>query len=79
MEEFERNLREALRENIRAYRAELSLSQEALADLCGLHRTYVGAVERGEKNITLGTLARLAKALGVKPLQLLNVRTVNEK
>jgi len=57
--------------NIKAARQRKSLSQEALADLCGLHRTYIGAVERAERNITLQTLAKLANALGVTPQSLL--------
>ena len=43
----------------------MALSQEQLADKCGLHRTYVGAVERGERNITLSSIELLASALGV--------------
>lgn len=57
--------------NIKAARQRKGLSQEALADLCGLHRTYIGAVERAERNITLQTLAKLANALGVTPQSLL--------
>ncbi|WP_421729182.1 helix-turn-helix domain-containing protein [Brevundimonas sp.] len=41
-------------------------SQEALADLAGVHRTFVGHIERGETNISLDTLERVADALGVK-------------
>ncbi|MGH9794607.1 MAG: helix-turn-helix domain-containing protein [Candidatus Acidiferrales bacterium] len=52
-------------QNVRLLRTGLGLSQEGLAEKCGLHRTYVGAIERGERNITLTTLSRLAEALGV--------------
>ncbi len=52
-------------ENIRRLRLAKGISQEALADLAGLHRTYVGAVERGERNITLISASRIAEALGV--------------
>ena len=58
--------------NVRAERQKKGISQEALADLCGLHRTYIGAVERAERNITLQTLAKLADALGISPQRLLD-------
>ena len=58
-------------ENIRRMRHERGLSQEELADICGLHRTYVGSVERGERNVTLSSLELLAKALGVPVIDLL--------
>lgn len=51
--------------NIRELRMERGFSQEKLAHLAGLHRTYVGAVERGERNITLLNAQRIAEALGV--------------
>ena len=47
-------------------RQQLGLSVEALADNCGLHRTYVGSVERGERNLTLSSLRTLAQALDVR-------------
>ena len=72
-------LRKLLAENIRAYRKQKDLSQEALADLCGLHRTYIGSVERSERNVTLNTLESLASALGVSVPDLLSTgRITNE-
>ncbi len=53
-------------EAVRAERLKKGLSQEALADLAGLDRSYVGGVERGEHNITLITAHRIADALGVR-------------
>ena len=53
--------------NIRIYRQQKGLSQEALADECGLHRTYIGGVERGERNVSLLNIVALAKALNVTP------------
>jgi transcriptional regulator with XRE-family HTH domain len=53
-------------ENIRAARKELGLSQEELADKAGLHRTYIGMIERGEKNITLINIEKISKALNIK-------------
>ena len=50
---------------VRAERVRLGVSQEALADLAGLHRTYLGGVERGERNVGLLNIVRIAKALGV--------------
>jgi transcriptional regulator with XRE-family HTH domain len=56
---------------IRQVREEADLSQEELSFQCGLHRTYIGAVERGEKNLTLRNAIRIAKALRVKASDLL--------
>jgi transcriptional regulator with XRE-family HTH domain len=49
----------------------VGLSQEALADRAGLHRTYVGSVERGERNVSIDNICRLAWALGVDVRELL--------
>lgn len=57
--------------NIRYLRRIKGLSQEKLADICGIHRTYVGSIERSERNVTLSSLELLANALGVSVVQLL--------
>ena len=56
---------------IRSIRTKRGLSQEALADASGLDRTYVSAVERGKRNISLRNIYKLARALGVKAGDLL--------
>lgn len=66
-------------ENIRRLRLAKGISQEALADLAGLHRTYVGAVERGERNITLINANRIAEALGVRLSDCLKERNERKK
>lgn len=57
--------------NIKHYRTALGLSQEKLAEGAGLHRTYVGAVERGERNISAKNIAKIAEVLGIEPYKLL--------
>ena len=52
-------------EKVRSIRKKQQLSQDELADQCGLHRTYIGAVERGERNITLINAEKIANALQV--------------
>ena len=55
---------------IRDKRKEAGYSQEAFASQCGVHRTYMGAVERGERNISLLNIIRIANALKMKPSDL---------
>ncbi|MDQ7969282.1 MAG: helix-turn-helix transcriptional regulator [Oxalicibacterium faecigallinarum] len=57
---------------IRQRRIELDWSQEGLAFECGLHRTYIGAVERGEKNLTLKNLVKIAYAMDTTASSLMN-------
>jgi len=52
-------------ENLRKARREMGLSQEDLAERANLHRTYVGSVERAERNVSIDNMGRLAAALGV--------------
>lgn len=49
--------------NIKLARKELGMSQEVMAEACSLHRTYVGAVERGERNISIDNMEAMAKAV----------------
>lgn len=58
-------------DRVRTHRERLGISQEELAARAELHRTYVGGVERGERNISLLNLLRIAQALGVSPADLL--------
>lgn len=57
--------------NLKKYRLEAGLSQEKLADLCELHRTYISDIERGERNISLTNVERLSKALKIPASKLL--------
>lgn len=68
---MEGDLQKAVGLNLRAYRLERGLSQEAFADVLGVHRTYMGGIERGERNLTLKSLERIADRAGLDPLMLL--------
>lgn len=57
---------------IRRYRENAGMSQEALAEESGLHRTYISLVERGQRNITVDALTQVAEALGVYPSRLMS-------
>lgn len=58
-------------EKVREKRLKQNLSQEELAARAGVHRTYIGMIERAEKNITLENIEKIAKALGMKPSNLI--------
>lgn len=57
--------------NLRAYRQARGFSQEAFADVVGVHRTYMGGLERGERNLTLKSVERIAEQVEIDPLVLL--------
>ncbi len=65
------NLKLEFGKNIKSFRQKASLSQEQLADLASLHRTYIGSVERGERNISLENIVQIARALGVEASDLM--------
>lgn len=58
---------------IRKKRQELDYSQEGFAYQCGVHRTYMGAIERGERNISLMNIIKISNALNIKPSKLLEL------
>lgn len=64
-------IRAVLSKSLRRLRATHGVSQEKLAELCGLHRTYIGSVERGERNISLDNLERIATAFQITVAALL--------
>jgi len=59
------NVRRRFGRAVRKRREKLGVSQEAFADLCGLHRTYMGGIERGERNVSLVNLERIARGFKV--------------
>ena len=65
------NARQRLAIQLRARRKEIGISQEALADLAGLHRTYVGSIERCERNVSIDNIEKLAIALSTDIADLL--------
>lgn len=64
-------IQKAFGETLREERLKVMLSQEALADLCKLDRTYIGSVERGQRNLSLVNIVRIARALQIPPAALL--------
>lgn len=66
------DIQSRLGKNVARLRKERGLSQEAFADHAGIHRTYISDVERGARNPTVEVVAKIAKALGVKPGALLD-------
>lgn len=57
---------------VREFRSRVGLSQEEFADRAGLHRTYIGGIERGERNVGVLNILKLARALKLRPADLLN-------
>ncbi|QIG42064.1 helix-turn-helix transcriptional regulator [Nocardioides anomalus] len=72
---MEGELQRVVGRNLRRHREDEGLSQEAFADELGVHRTYMGSVERGERNLTLRTVEKLASSIGVEPLDLLREKS----
>lgn len=71
MNKDERRFLEQVGFRVRERRTALKLTQAQLAEACGLHRTFVGSVERGERNLALLSLRKIAAALRLTPAQLL--------
>jgi transcriptional regulator with XRE-family HTH domain len=65
VEEFPNLLLRALGHRIRELRTERGYSQEGFADKCGVHRTFMGTIERGESNLSFQNIAKVATTLGV--------------
>jgi transcriptional regulator with XRE-family HTH domain len=68
----QQELQKALGQRVRELRVKGGYSQEAFADYCGVHRTFMGTVERGESNLSFRNLAKIAAALGVTLSKLLS-------
>jgi transcriptional regulator with XRE-family HTH domain len=58
-------LQERIGNRVRELRSKHGWSQEAFADMCGIHRGHMGQVERGEKDLAISTLAKISKGLGI--------------
>ena len=65
-------------ENVRKYRIAMGLSQEDFAEKCGLHRTYISAIERFQRNISIESVQKIADALGMESYRLLMENTTSE-
>jgi transcriptional regulator with XRE-family HTH domain len=68
---MEGDLQRVVGRHLRAYRKSRGLTQEELAEVLGIHRTYMGGIERGERNLTLKSLERIAERIDYAPLHLL--------
>jgi transcriptional regulator with XRE-family HTH domain len=66
-----KNIRTRFGVRVRKCRLETGLSQEELANRAGLHRTYIGGIERGERNVSLINIVRIARAMNLKPEHLM--------
>jgi len=71
----DRRFLERLGDRVRERRAAAGLTQAGLGERCGLHRTFIGSVERGERNVAVLTLRRIARALRTTPAELLADRS----
>ena len=69
---MEGELQRTLGRNLRAYREAKGISQEAFADVFSFHRTYMGGVERGERNLTLKSVERIASKINIEAVVLLS-------
>jgi len=68
------NPKKSFGDNLKRLRKQKGWSQEYLAYKCNLDRTYIGGVERGERNISLVNICRIAKSLGIEPFCLLDFK-----
>ena len=75
---MEGDLQRTVGRNLRAYRQARGLSQEAFAEVVGVHRTYMGGLERGERNLTLRSVERIAARLDLPAMQLLQTASTPE-
>lgn len=64
-------IRETLSKNIKRYRQEQKISQEEFADIVGIHRTYIGSIERCERNVSIDNIEKISKAMGISASDLL--------
>ena len=65
--------------NVKAYRQRIGLSQEAFAEKCGMHRTYISAIECFRRSISLENIQKIADALEIEPYQLLLENRENDQ